>query len=310
MNSYKKEVLEKLMDLKIDIAFQKVIGGERNVLIPFLNELLERRPSNKIQRIFPASFFQENPLAPISFSAITVKGQKLHILLNFFNCFDIVKRSFMYAAKAYSGQSGHEMHPVIFINLLSYELLPPSENFYSIYLLKEQQTDTPLPDLLELHFIEFPKLLSDFLSRKINPWHDAKARWLLFLAMVDGRYGHVHEEIYKELDLISLKEDAMRLAFNRWHELSRQKEERSAYEERLKQILAEEKEVREAKLREEAAFEKGAKQLQISIAKKMLEEQMEIESIAKITGLTIREIQRLKDKSPLSYRNLDTQKEI
>lgn len=94
--------------------------------------------------------------------------------------------------------------------------------------------------------------------------------------------------------MISLRDDHIRAALNRWRELSQSKEEMEAYEERLKQTLDVEVEVREAKRREEEAFEKGAKKLQVEIAKKMLAEQMEIQYISKITGLTLKEIQELR----------------
>ena len=40
-------------------------------------------------------------------------------------------------------------------------------------------------------------------------------------------------------------------------------------------------------------MQKGAKQKQIEIAKKMLENKMDIETIIKITGLTRKEIEKL-----------------
>jgi len=298
LSHYKKAALQKWMDLKIDVSFLKVIGWEQlhNVTLTFLNEILEREPRQKIQRITMISnpFVEENPLAPIHFTGISKDGKKLHILINFFNRFDIVKRSLYYATKAYADQKENDLHPVIFINFLSYALFNQTENFQTVYLLQEQHAGTPLPDAFELHFIEYPKLIRDFEAKKVDPWNDAKARWLLLLSIVDHRNGNVYHDIYKELDLISLKDDHIRAALNRWRELSQSKEEMEAYEERLKQTLDVEVEVREAKRREEEAFEKGAKKLQVEIAKKMLAEQMEIQYISKITGLTLKEIQELR----------------
>lgn len=298
LSNYKKAALQKLMDLKIDVAFQKVIGWEQhhNVTLTFLNEILNREPRQKIQRITVPSnyFYEENILAPVHFIGITKDSKKLHILINFFNRFDIVKRSLYYATKAYAEQSENDLQPVIFINLLSYELFNQTENFHAVYLLQEQHTGTPLPDVFELHFIEYPKIIRNFEAKKIDPWNDAKARWLLLLAIVDHRNGNVYNDIYKELDLISLRDDHIRAALNRWKELSQSKDEMEVYEERLKQTLEEEVEVREAKRREDEAFEKGAKKLQMEIAKKMLAEQMDIQSISKITGLSLKEIQELR----------------
>lgn len=291
MNNYKKTALQKLMDLKIDIAFRKVLGSERH----FFNELLERSSQQKIQRITMQThpLNEVNNLAPLHFLGFTKDSKKLHILVNLFNSFDIVKRSTFYATKAYSEQSYNDLHSVIFINLLSYDLLNHTEHFHTTYLLQEQQGGTPLPDVFELHFIEYPKLIRHYENKKIDPWNDAKARWLLLLAIVDERNNTVLDEIYKEVDLISLRDDSLRAALNRWQEVSQLKEEFEIYEERLKQTLETENDVREAKRREEAAFAKGVKKQQIDIAKKMLAEQLDIQSIAKITGLTLKEIQNL-----------------
>lgn len=291
MNNFKKAALQKLMDLKIDVAFKKVLGSEPQ----FFNEILERSSRQKIQRILmqAPALDEGDTLAPLHFLGITRGDKKLHILVNPFNRFDIVKRSIFYATKAYSEQSYNDLHPVIFINLLSYELVNQSDNYHTTYFLQEKQSSIPLPEVFELHFIEYPKLILDFERGKIDLWNDAKARWLLLLAIVDERNNKVFDEIYKELDLISLREDSIRTAFSRWQEVSHVKEEYEMYEERLKQTLEAERDVREAKRREEVAFAKGVKQQQIEIAKKMLAEQLDIQSIAKITGLSLKEIQEL-----------------
>lgn len=280
------------MDLKIDYAFQKVFSND--LIVPFLNALLERPPRDKIHRILQSSANKDEDLTPLSFLCMTNAGKKLHVFINLYNRFDIVKRSTYYAAKAYSNQNYKDLCPVFFINLLNYELLNQTESFHTTYLLKEQQAGAPLSDVFELHFIEYPTLIRAFEEKKVNLWNDAKARWLLLLGIVDQRFGILHEDIYKELNLISLRDEEIRLAFHRWHELSQQKEEWTAYEKRLQHTLDEEKELHEAKQREKAAFENGVKQLQINIAKKMLADGMEIEYVAKITGLSLREMELLK----------------
>ncbi|QBK25064.1 Rpn family recombination-promoting nuclease/putative transposase [Ureibacillus thermophilus] len=288
LNTYK---LQKLMDLKIDFSFQKVFGNE--LIIPFLNALLERPPKDKIHRILQSPANKDEDLAPLSFLCMTNTGKKLHIFINVRNSFDIVKHSLYYAAKAYSNQNYKDICPVFFINLLNYELLNQTESFHTTYLLKERQAEAPLLDVFELHFIEYPTLIKAFEAKKVNLWNDAKARWLLLLGIVDQRFGIFYEDLYKEMNLLSLRDEEIRLAFHKWHELSQQKKEWTAYEKRLQQTLDEEKELHEAKQREKAAYEKGVKQLQINIAKKMLADGMEIEYVAKITGLSLREIESL-----------------
>lgn len=119
------------------------------------------------------------------------------------------------------------------------------------------------------------------------------ARWLLLLGMVDDRNGKVYDEIFKELEAIAMKDQTLQDAFENWEELSLTREQRLAYESRLKKVLDEESAVREAELRvqkgREEGMEKGiAKGKQVAeeaIARRLLAEGMDIETIAKVTGL-------------------------
>ncbi|MED3661170.1 Rpn family recombination-promoting nuclease/putative transposase [Ureibacillus sp. FSL K6-8385] len=298
MDNNRKAELQQWMDLKIDAAFQMVIAGKQHPsLAPtFLNEILNREPEQKIQRIsMPSDSLDENnPAEPVHLIGVAKDGKKLHILINFLNRFDIVKRSLYYASKSYAEQNDNDLHPVICINFLSYELFSQTESFHTVYLLGEQHAGDFLRDVFELHFIEFPKLIRDFEAKRADPWSDPKARWLLLLAIVDHRNGKVYHDIYKELDLISFRDDHIREALHRWRTLSQSEKKMAVYEKRLKRTLEEEVDVRNAKRREDEAFQKGAKKQQMEIAKKMLEEQMDIQYISKITGLSLKEIQELR----------------
>ena len=92
-----------------------------------------------------------------------------------------------------------------------------------------------------------------------------------------------------------------------------EKLDRISEDEKMQRII----ELREKAIRDEHAIyakglddgvEKGAREKQIEIAKSMLKENMDIEIIIKITGLTKEEIEKLKEKlKEIDYMNLKEQ---
>src|SRR5699024_2497566 len=97
-----------------------------------------------------------------------------------------------------------------------------------------------LTDIMEIHFIEMPKLIQAWKVEKLDPWNHALARWLLMLGMVDHRNEKVYDDIYRELEEIAMKDEQLRDAFQNWEELSMTPEEYFAYETRLKRVMDEE----------------------------------------------------------------------
>ncbi|UPW84415.1 Rpn family recombination-promoting nuclease/putative transposase [Lysinibacillus sp. Ag94] len=86
-----------------------------------------------------------------------------------------------------------------------------------------------------------------------------------------------------------------------WQELSQSPEEYYAYESRLKYILDEEAKLEDAKYFAEKegvakGIEQGEKKKQQEIALKMLQKNMDLESIAEFTELTFDEINKLKEQ--------------
>ncbi len=114
-----------------------------------------------------------------------------------------------------------------------------------------------LSDVMELHFVEMPKLIKDWKDDKLDPWNDVLARWLMLLGMVDHRKDEVYGKIYQELEEIAMKDESLRSAFQSWEELSMTQEQYLAYESRLKRIIDEEAAQREAELRIQAAEKEG-----------------------------------------------------
>lgn len=73
-----------------------------------------------------------------------------------------------------------------------------------------------LTDIMEVHFVSIPKLISDWYNDKLNPWNDVLARWLLLLGTVDRRNNKVYEDIYRELEAIAMKDETLYKALEAW----------------------------------------------------------------------------------------------
>lgn len=268
----KKVPLENLMDLKIDFAFKQLFGIEKNksITIAFLNAILQRTAGNEIKDISfknteAGGEYEEDKQSRLDILAVTDAEEWINVEIQFSNKYDMVKRSIYYWAGIYRGplekrMSYKELHPVIAINILNFNLIDQSERFHTTYHLYEDQEKFKLTDVMAFHFIEMSKLIRDWQANLLDPWNDALARWLLMLGMVDRRSDKVYEDIFKELEEIAMEDETLNEAFESWEALSGTREEMVAYESRLRRIFDDEAAVREAMLRLEEGVAKGVEQ--------------------------------------------------
>lgn len=134
---------------------------------------------------------------------------------------------------------------------------------------------------LEIHIIEIPKINRMLENGKLK-------KWILFLENPEG----------EETKRMAEKEKEIKEAIETLEDISSDEEKERIAELRQKYIMDRKSEIRTAKeigVKEglEEGMEKGSKNEKIEIAKKMLNENMKIEVIERITGLTKTEIEEL-----------------
>ena len=212
----------------------------------------------------------------------------------------MIKRSIYYWAGVYRSpmkpKMGYkELHPVIAINIMNFNIFDQTERFHTTYHLYEDEEKFRLTDTMEFHFIEMSKLIRDWKAEKLNPWDDVLARWLLLLGMVDHRKGKVYDDIFKELEGIAMNDEVLRTAFQSWEVLSGTQEEVLAYEARLKRVLDEEAAVREAELREQEAEIRGEQRANEATARRLLAKGMDNEDVAEATALDVEQVIKIKE---------------
>src|SRR5690625_615357 len=313
----KRIPLERLMDLKIDYAFKQLFGIEKNkdIAVVFLNAILQRTGRKRIKDISftnteAGGEYKDDRQSRLDLLVVTDANEWINIEIQFSNQYDMVKRYIYYWSGIYRGSiqkkmSYKELNPVIVINILNFNLFNQTDQFHTTYHLYEDKEMFKLTDVMGFHFIEISKLIKDWKSNKLDPWNDVLARWLLMLGMVDRRNGAVHEDIYKKMEVIAMKDETLHSAFKKWEEISLTREQRFAYESRLKRVLDEESAQREAKLRLDEAkvkamqegkqegrqegiqkgIQEGKQEEKEAIARRLLTKGMDVESIVEVTGL-------------------------
>lgn len=316
----KRLSIDKLMDLKVDFAFKQLFGMEKNkqITITFLNAILQRTGSDRIvdisfSNIEAGGEYEEDKQSRLDLLVVTNASEWINIEIQFNNKYDMVKRSIYYWAGVYRDSFGKnmsykELPSVIAINILNFDIFSETERFHTSYHLYEDLEGFKLTDVMEFHFIEMPKLIRDWQADKLDPWNDVLARWLLLLGMVDRKNGKVYEDIFKELEGIAMKDERLNEAFQTWEALSGTREQRIAYEGRMKQILdeasiARDKELweQDKQLLEEAQLELEKAKIEsqermVETARKLLKMGMDVDAIVMATQLSEKQVLEIQQE--------------
>ncbi|WP_026183797.1 Rpn family recombination-promoting nuclease/putative transposase [Desulfitobacterium hafniense] len=293
--------MKEFISLKIDYAFKLIFGKEGNeaILIAFLNAALKLPPESRIEDITIMNSelnkeYREDKKSILDVRAITGQGMQINIEIQLNNQYDMEKRSLYYWAEMYSrqireGMGYKELAKTVSINILDFNYLKQTPNYHSVFHLYEDEERFQLIDVLEMHFMELPKLLIKWRNREVSPWEDGLVRWLLLLEGADN------QEILQVLEEIAVKDPVLYQAMAAWEETSDDPRVREAYYDRRKAILDEKAAIREAELRLKEALEKGIEKGKAEVARKLLDLGFELTKISEATGLTEEELKNLRE---------------
>ncbi|MDH4620000.1 Rpn family recombination-promoting nuclease/putative transposase [Brevibacillus sp. AY1] len=299
------------MDLKVDYAFKLLFGTQENepILRAMLNAILKLPKDDRIASltILNSELLREHETdkqSVLDIYARTEKDDYINIEIQVADKYDMKKRTLYYWSRIYASQlkkgslSYGEMKKTITINILDFDLLQETDRYHSKFRLYEDEERFLLTDVLEVHFVEMPKLLRLWEQQAVSLEENEKERWLLMLEADD------REDIRRELEAIALKDPVMKKAFDQWEDLSRDEKTWIEYETRKKAIhdelsAAREAEIRQQRAREEGLAEgrtEGERQKATEVAKNLLAMDMAAEVVAKATGLSLEEIKKLKEQ--------------
>lgn len=179
----------------------------------------------------------------------------------------------MYEEQLGEGEDYSKLNRTVCINILNFKYLK-TEKFHTGYRLKELETNEELTDVIEMHFIEIPKLPEE------SDEKDMLMAWTEFLRNPES-------EKVRNLEM-SIEE--IREAKDELIRLSNDDKQREIYEMRSKILKDKVSALNEA---ERKGIEKGIQQEKIEIAKNLLDV-LDDETISLKTGLSVEKIQQLR----------------
>ena len=156
-----------LLDPKMDFVFKNIFGSEKhpNILISFLNATL--KPKDLITEVEIKNTdlnkgYIEDKFSRLDVKATTSNDEIINIEIQLKNENNMIKRSLYYLSKMYEEQLNEKedyskLARTVCINILNFKYLK-TDNFHTGYRFKEIESNEELTDIMEVHFIEIPKL--------------------------------------------------------------------------------------------------------------------------------------------------------
>ena len=302
----------KTLSPKLDVVFQALFGevGNESITKGFLETILERKidsidlSKNPILR----REFKEEKLGVLDIIAKLDKNEICNIELQIVDKKNIIERILYYWSRLYSRQikSGEDykiLQKAIVILITDFKIENLEElDYHSRWKIMEDKQGKKiiLTQKLEIDIIELPKIIGK------EKEQDNLLDWLYFLENPKServtekmKENENLKEAVKKLDNLSEDEKMQRIADLRQKAIM---DEKAIYEKGLE--IGIEKGMKEG-MKEgiqrgiEKGIEKGimegSQKEKIEIAKKMLELKIDKETIAKATGLTEQEIEKILD---------------
>ena len=284
-----------LLDPKVDFVFKNIFGSPNHpeILISFLNATLKPKKkivSVDIKKTDIEKQYIEDKYSRLDVKATTSNDEIINIEIQLKNENNMVKRSLYYLSKMYEEQLNEKedyskLARTVCINILNFKYLK-TDKFHTGYRFKEIESNEELTDIMEVHFIEIPKL-KDSSDEK-----DMLVAWTEFLKDPES-------ERVRGLEL-SIEE--IRQAKDELIRMSNDKKQRELYDmranslrDKISELNAVEKKAREEGIEKgrKEGIEEGAKNRTIEIARNMKLSGLDTNTIAKLTNLSRDEIDKL-----------------
>jgi predicted transposase/invertase (TIGR01784 family) len=163
----------------------------------------------------------------------------------------------MYSSQMKEGMDYGELCKTITINIVNFHYLSHISDYHSTFQLYEREQKLLLTDMLEIHFMELPKLLIKWRNREVDPRED---------------------QVFTK-------------AMDEWERVSQDPEVLLAYEARRKALLDEKSALKRA---ETLGEKKGKEETLKKVALGMIEKGLDDSVIVELTGFTPEEIEKLR----------------
>ena len=276
-----------LLDPKVDFVFKNIFGSPNHpeILISFLNATLKPKKkivSVDIKKTDIEKQYIEDKYSRLDVKATTSNDEIINIEIQLKNENNMIKRSLYYLSKMYEEQLNEKedyskLARTVCINILNFKYLK-TDNFHTGYRFKEIESNEELTDIMEVHFIEIPKL------QYSSDEKDMLVAWTEFLKDPES-------ETVRGLEL-SIEE--IRQAKDELIRMSNDSTQRELYDMRANSLRDKISELNAAERKGiEKGKEEGRKEEKIKIARNMKLSGLDTDTIANITNLSPDEIDKL-----------------
>ena len=295
------------VSLQVCLPFKKIFGVEENkdLLISFINSIVGKEDQVldiTLLNPYNPQNFRQDKLSILDIKAKGIDGKRFNIEIQISDEADYDKRALYYWAKLYTeqlkvAQDYSTLAKAIGIHILNFTSIPESENYHNVFHIIEKENGFAYFKDLELHTIELNKFTCDSseeLQDIVAKTRNALDMWLTFLTRHDLLKA---DRLPKELD-----NDKLKKALKVLDVLNFSEEERELYEDHLKWLRIEANTLKKTaeKAKEEGiaeGIEKGIEKRNIEVAINMIKQKLDNKLISSVTGLTLEEILKLKNKN-------------
>ena len=274
--------------------------GNEHIALNFINAVfkdLNFETFNKIEILNPFNISEnyDEKESIVDIKATTETGITVLIEIQSIGNEDFIKRALYYWAYNYSsslnrGSFYDELKATVSINITNF-ILTDEDKVHSCYVLKELSNHKILTDHCQLHFLELPK----FNLKNINEIENLDNIHKEFISWIKFFKGENMSVLMKENTIFEEVEKKCRTFINDSPVMDKYKKREVDTYFFNKSIELDIKKAKEEGIKEgiEQGIEKGIKENQILTAKNMKKENIDVNIISKITGLSIQEIENL-----------------
>ena len=264
-----------LLSLKIDYVFKLIFGDPRHKenTIALLSAILGRPKEDLVDlEIINSELlrdFQEDKKGVLDVRIQLRNGRQINVEIQILPVDPMPERTLFYWAKMYAGQikagdSYEKLKQCVTINIVDFPCTP-LDQLHTCYHLIEVGSGHRLTDVLEVHFLELPRLRKAILD---GPGADPLTQWMLF---IDGE----SQEVMK---MLAHDNKDIRQAYTLLEVISQDKHKRMAYEAREAELM-------DQRSRLLSAEKKGREEGVRRVAENMLSRGMSVDDVADITGM-------------------------
>ncbi|WP_333888199.1 Rpn family recombination-promoting nuclease/putative transposase [Clostridium sp.] len=279
-----------IMSPKYDFVFKYIFGNEKHkdLLIALLRDILaipeEEFDGIEIINSELIKEFKEDRKGILDVRVKTRRGKQIDVEIQILPTEYMPERTMFYWSKMYTsqikpGDTYDNLKKCVTINIVDFKCTPLKKP-YSSYHLTEDETGYRLTDILEVYFLEIPKLFDEDIE--INQ-SDPIVQWMEFL---DGKSKGV-------MEMLAEKNKDIKKAYDLLQIISKDEKARMLYEAKYAEISDQRTRMKSA---EEKGRKEGAAEKAEENAVNFLRLGVNEEVVAKGTGLSLDRVMELKKK--------------